>query len=149
MSYIPSRRIPLPRKSQDEDYEEDDDKPASGRGSDDDDDVDDDDEDTIDLDTAEDEEEDEDDDDEDDEDDDDDAESVDQIERRRLFQAEAEEILEHLTLDDVKEVLVENDLDGGLAAKLKRFLTEVIREGEVDNMDDAWEEAMDRLEEEV
>ena len=38
-------------------------------------------------------------------------------------------------------------MEVGLAAKLKKFLTEVIREGEVDNMDDAWEEAMDRLEE--
>ncbi len=145
----------MPRKSRHEDNDEmneDDDVRAGGsrNNDDDDDDVDDDDdEDTIDLDTAEDEEEDDDDVDDDEDDDDDDADSVDDIERRRLFQVEAEEILEHLTLDDVREVLSENEMDVNLAAKLKKFLTEVVREGEVDNMDDAWEEAMERLEEEV
>lgn len=140
----------MPRKSrheEDNDMNEDDDVKAGSSRDDDDDDMEDDDEDTIDLDTAEDEEED-DDDIDDDEDDEDDADSVDDIERRRLFQAEAEEILEHLTLDDVREVLSENEMDIALAAKLKKYLAEVVREGEVDNMDDAWEEAMERLEEE-
>ena len=137
----------MPRKSRhEEDDELEDDKPASGR-KDDDDDLDDDDEDTIDLDTAEEEEEDEDDD--DDEEDDEEAKvvSVDDLERRKVFQSEAEEILEHLTIDDLKEVLSENEQEASLANKLRKFLVEVIHEGEVDNMDDAWEEALDRLEE--
>jgi hypothetical protein len=138
----------LPRKSRQEDDEklEDDDAPGS-RKNDDDDDLDDDDEDTIDLDTAEEEEED-----EDEEEDEEDEEkkavvSVDDLERRKVFQSEAEEILEHLTLDDIKEVLSENEQETSLAPKLRKFLVEVIHEGEVDNMDDAWEEALDRLEE--
>ncbi|HET9870530.1 MAG TPA: hypothetical protein VFR02_08555 [bacterium] len=102
----------------------------------------DDEDDTIDLDSAEEEEED-DDDDEDDEEDD----SVESIEARRLFQSEAEEILEHLTLDDVTEVLRENDLEVGDAPKLRRFLQEVVAEGEVTTMEEAWEEALTRLEE--
>jgi hypothetical protein len=137
----------LPRKSRDEDEEIEDDKPASGRKDDDDDLDDDDDEDTIDLDTAEEEEEDEDDD--DDEEDDEEAKvvSVDDLERRKVFQSEAEEILEHLTLEDIKEVLSENEQETSLAPKLRKFLVEVIHQGEVDNMDDAWEEALERLEE--
>jgi hypothetical protein len=139
----------LPRKSRHEDDEtlEDDDAPGSRKGGDDDDDADDDDEDTIDLDTAEEEEED-DDEEEDDEDDEEKAVvSVDDLERRKVFQSEAEEILEHLTLDDIKEVLSENEQETSLAPKLRKFLVEVIHEGEVENMDDAWEEALDRLEE--
>jgi hypothetical protein len=137
----------LPRKSRHEDDEtlEDDDAPGSRKSDDDDDDdLDDDDEDTIDLDTAEEEEED-----DDDEEDDEEKEvvSVDDLERRKLFQTEAEEILEHLTLDDIKEVLSENEQETSLAPKLRKFLVEVIHEGEVENMDDAWEEALDRLEE--
>jgi hypothetical protein len=131
----------LPRKSRQEDDEklEDDDAPGS-RKNDDDDDLDDDDEDTIDLDTAEEE--------EDEEDEEKKAVvSVDDLERRKVFQSEAEEILEHLTLDDIKEVLSENEQETSLAPKLRKFLVEVIHEGEVDNMDDAWEEALDRLEE--
>jgi hypothetical protein len=137
----------LPRKSRHEDEELEDDKPASGRKDDDDDLDDDDDEDTIDLDTAEEEEEDEDDD--DDEEDDEEAKvvSVDDLERRKVFQSEAEEILEHLTLEDIKEVLSENEQETSLAPKLRKFLVEVIHQGEVDNMDDAWEEALERLEE--
>jgi hypothetical protein len=136
----------LPRKSRDEDEEIEDDKPASGRKDDDDDSDDDDDEDTIDLDTAEEEEED---DDDDDEEDDEEAKvvSVDDLERRKVFQSEAEEILEHLTLEDIKEVLSENEQETSLAPKLRKFLVEVIHQGEVDNMDDAWEEALERLEE--
>jgi hypothetical protein len=137
----------LPRKSRHEDEELEDDKPASGRKDDDDDLDDDDDEDTIDLDTAE--EEEEDDDDDDDEEDDEEAKvvSVDDLERRKVFQSEAEEILEHLTLEDIKEVLSENEQETSLAPKLRKFLIEVIHQGEVDNMDDAWEEALERLEE--
>jgi len=135
----------LPRKSRHEDEELEDDKPASSRKEEDDDE--DDDEDTIDLDTAE--EEEEDDDDEDDEDDEEEAKvvSVDDLERRKVFQSEAEEILEHLTMDDIKEVLSENEQETSLAPKLRKFLVEVIHQGEVDNMDDAWEEALERLEE--
>jgi hypothetical protein len=138
----------LPRKSRHEDderLEDDDDAPTSRKSDDDDDDLDDDDEDTIDLDTAEEEEEDDDDDEEDDEEKE--VVSVDDLERRKLFQTEAEEILEHLTLDDIKEVLSENEQETSLAPKLRKFLVEVIHEGEVENMDDAWEEALDRLEE--
>lgn len=136
----------MPRKSRHEDDEMEDDQPASDRKDDDDLD-DDDDEDTIDLDTAEEEEEDEDED--DDEEDDEEAKvvSVDDLERRKVFQSEAEEILEHLTIEDLKEVLSENEQETSLAPKLRKFLVEVIHEGEVDNMDDAWEEALDRLEE--
>ena len=135
----------MPRKSRHEDEELEDDKPASGRKEEDDE-EDDDDEDTIDLDTAEEEEED---DDDDDEDDDEEAKvvSVDDLERRKVFQSEAEEILEHLTMDDIKEVLSENEQETSLAPKLRKFLVEVIHQGEVDNMDDAWEEALERLEE--
>ena len=139
----------MARKSRHEDDEklEDDDAPGSRKADDNDDDLDDDDEDTIDLDTAE--EEEEDDDDEDDDEDEEKAEvvSVDDLERRKVFQSEAEEILEHLTIDDIKEVLSENEQETSLAPKLRKFLVEVIHEGEVDNMDDAWEEALERLEE--
>ena len=96
-----------------------------------------------------DEEEEEDEDDDDDEEDDEEAKvvSVDDLERRKVFQSEAEEILEHLTLEDIKEVLSENEQETSLAPKLRKFLVEVIHQGEVDNMDDAWEEALERLEE--
>lgn len=138
----------MARKSRHEDDETiEDDAPTGGRKSDDDDEEDDDEEDTIDLDTAEEEEEDEDDDEEDEDDEEKTAVSVDDLERRKVFQSEAEEILEHLTLDDIKEVLSENEQETSLAPKLRKFLVEVIHEGEVDNMDDAWEEALDRLEE--
>jgi len=136
----------LPRKSRHEEDELEDDKPASGRKEEDDD-GDDDDEDTIDLDTAEEEEEDDDDDDEDDDEEEAKVVSVDDLERRKVFQSEAEEILEHLTMDDIKEVLSENEQETSLAPKLRKFLVEVIHQGEVDNMDDAWEEALERLEE--
>ena len=125
----------------------DDDEREKAVDEDEDEDDDDDDEDTIALDEAEEEEEDDDDVDDDDDDDEDAAESVEDIERKRLFQIEAEEILENLTLDDVKEVLKENELEVGLASRLKKLLVEVINEGDVDNMDDAWDEAVERLEE--
>lgn len=99
---------------------------------------------TIALEQAEEEEEEEEEDDEDDEAVDD---SVEAVERRRLFQHEAEEFLENLTLDDVREVLRENDMAESQAPKLKKFLIDVINEGEMDNLDDAWDEALDRLEE--
>jgi hypothetical protein len=141
----------LPRKPRNEDSEDmrDDDeiteRKSEDKEDDDDDDLDDDD-DTIDLDSAEDEEDD--DDDEDDDEDDEEAreESVETIERRRLFQAQAEDVLETLTMDDVKEVLKENELDVKLAPKLKKILVEVVNEGEVTTMDEAWEEAVERLE---
>ena len=133
----------MPRKRHEDemDEEEMDDKPVKS-----DEDEDEDDEDTIDLDSAEDEEDDDDDvDDDDDEDEDDDT--VENLERKRLFQAQAEEVLETLTMEDVKEVLKENDMDVSLAPKLKKALLEVVNEGEVATMDEAWEEAVDRLEE--
>ena len=139
----------MARKSNhDEDeFEEEDDLDAAeedDEDEDDDDDLDDDEDDTIDLDSAEQEEKD----DEDDEDeDDDDNRSVEKIEARRLFQGEAEEILEHITLEDVAEVLRENDMDVEDAPKLRRFLQEVVAEGEVVSMEEAWEEALTRLEE--
>src|SRR5258708_5323609 len=109
--------------------DEDVEKVEADEEDDDDDDLDDDDEDTIDLDKAE---EEEDDDDVDDDDDDDEKakDSVEEIERKRLFQAQAEEVLETLTMDDVKEVLKENEMDVNLAPKLKKALLEVVNEGE-------------------
>ena len=130
----------------DDDMEEmDDDAPAAGGQRDDDDDSDD--EDTIDLDSAEEEEEDDDDVDDEDEDDDVAAKTVEEIEARRLFQVEAEEIMEHLTLDDVKEVLQENDMDVSDAPKLKKILQDVVAHADVSTMEEAWEEALIRLEE--
>lgn len=134
------------RHEDDDEMKEEDDR--AGTNPTDDEDEDDDGEDTIGLDEAEEEEED----DEDDEDDEEEGEekaglSVEELERKRLFQGEAEEILESLTLDEVKEVLVENDLSTSLAARLKKLLVEVIGEGEVTSMDDAWDEALERLEE--
>ena len=134
----------MPRKRHDEDEMDDemDDKPSKAEK----DDEDDDDEDTIDLDSAEEEEDDDDVDDDDDEDEDDDD-SVETLERKRLFQAQAEEVLENLTMDDVKEVLRENEMDLSLAPKLKKALLEVVKECEVATMDEAWIEAVERLEE--
>jgi hypothetical protein len=105
-----------------------------------------DDDDTIDLDKAEKEEKD------DDDDDDEDEEeglkkSVEEIERQRLFQHEAEDVLENLTMDDVREILKEAELEESLAPRLKKLLVEVINEGDVVTMDEAWEEALERLEE--
>jgi hypothetical protein len=139
----------LPRKPADDDDEEfvDDEETDDEEAEEEDEDEDsDEDEDTIDLDQAE---EEEDDDDLDDDDDEDEAagESADDLERRRLFREEAEEILENLTMDDVKEVLKENDQDASLAPRLKKLLVEVIEEGEMTSMDDAWDEALERLEE--
>ncbi|HVM33354.1 MAG TPA: hypothetical protein VMU88_09495 [bacterium] len=136
----------MARKSNhDEDELEDDDDDLDAEDGDDDDFDDEDDEDTIDLDSAEKEEKDDEDDDEDD--DEEDGRSVEKIEARRLFQGEAEEILEHITLEDVAEVLRENEMDVEDAPKLKRFLHEVVAEGEVVSMEEAWEEALTRLEE--
>jgi hypothetical protein len=133
----------LARKSNhdEDDVEDVDDDVAADKE---DDDVDDD-EDTIDLDSAEKEEEDDDDEDEDEEEEN--KVSVEKLEARRLFQGEAEEILEHITLEDVTEVLRENDMDVEDAVKLKRFLHEVVAEGEVTSMEEAWEEALTRVEE--
>ena len=132
------------RNHDEDDVEEmDDDAPAAGGGDDDDSD----DEDTIDLDSAEEEEEDDDDVDDEDEDDDAAAKTVEEIEARRLFQVEAEEIMEHLTLDDVKEVLQENDMDVSDAPKLKKILQDVVAHADVSTMEEAWEEALIRLEE--
>ncbi len=135
----------MPRKRNEDEMDDDevDDKPV--KSDEDDDDEDDDDDDTIDLDSAE--EEEDDDDDVDDDDDDEKDDSVETLERKRLFQAQAEEVLETLTMEDVKEVLKENDMDVSLAPKLKKALLEVVNESEVATMDEAWEEAVDRLEE--
>lgn len=136
------------KRGHEEDDEMMDDDEMDDKEADDEDDEDDDDEDddTIGLDEAE--EEEDDDDDDDDEDDEDSAkDSVENTERRRLFQTESEDLLENLTMDDVREILKENDLDEALAPRLKKLLAEVISEGEVDNLDDAWDEALERLEE--
>jgi hypothetical protein len=133
----------LPRKSRNEEEDEmkeDDDREKDVADDEDDDD----DEDTIGLDEAEEEEEDDDDDDEDEEEK---GASADDLERRRLFQGEAEEVLENLTLEEVKEVLAENELDLGLASKLKKILGQVVAEGKLASMDDAWDEALERLQE--
>ncbi len=138
----------MPRKrNEDEMDDEDVEKVEADEEDDDDDDLDDDDEDTIDLDKAEEEEDDDDDVDDDDDEDEDAKDSVEEIERKRLFQAQAEEVLETLTMDDVKEVLKENEMDVNLASKLKKALLEVVNEGDVATMDEAWEEAIERLEE--
>ncbi len=139
----------MPRKrghEEDEDIQDDDE--MEGDEADDEDDEDsEDDEDTIDLDKAEEEEDDDDDVDDDEDEEEDTVKSVEQIERQRLFQTEAEDILESLTMDDVREVLKENDLEASLAPRLKKLLVEVINEGEVVSMDEAWEEAIERLDE--
>ena len=143
----------MPRKShrekEDKKWEDDENEMEEGAAEEEDDDEEDegDDEDTIDLDEAEAEEEDEDDSDED-EDDEIMGQSVEDVEKKRLFQNEAEDALEHLTLDDMREVLTENDMDTALAPKLKKLLAEVVSEGEAVSMDEAWEEALARLEEE-
>ena len=134
------------RHEEDDDMKEDDEMEDRAPAEDEDDDEDDDDDDTIGLDEAEEEEEDEDDDEEDD-DEEITGKSTEELERKRLFQGEAEEILENLTLEDVKEVLQENELSPTLAPKLKKLLVEVIGEGEVTSLDDAWDEALERLEE--
>ena len=64
-----------------------------------------------------------------------------------MFQHEAEDFLESLTLDDVKEVLKENDLDVNMAHRLRKLLVEVINEGDVVSLDEVWKEALERLEE--
>ena len=131
-----------------EEIKDDDEMEDEETDDEDEDDLDDDDEDTIDLDKAEEEEEDDDDVDDDDDDEEKSAgKSVEEIERRRLFQTEAEDLLENMTLDDVREVLKENEMEEALAAKLKKMLVEVVNEGEMTSMDDAWEEALERLEE--
>jgi hypothetical protein len=140
--------MPLARKRGHEEDEEikDDDEMDDEKTVEDDDEDDEDDEDIIDLDKAEEEEDDDDVDDDDDEDEEKDK-SVEQVERQKLFQAEAEDVLESLTMDDVREVLKENDMEVTLASKLKKLLVEVINEGEVVSMDEAWDEAIERLEE--
>ncbi len=95
----------------------------------------DDEEETIGLDDAEDEEEDED----EDEDEKEEGADTSDKDRKKLFQAEAEDFLENLTLDEVKEVLEENEMDEALAPRLKKLLIEVINEGDVDDLDDAWD----------
>jgi hypothetical protein len=134
------------KRHHEEDDEIMDDDELEGKEDDDEDEEDDeeDDEDTIDLDQAE---EEEDDDDLEDEDEKGLGRSVDDIERRRIFQNEAEEVLEGLTLEDIREVLKENDQDESLAPRLKRILAEVVNEGEASSMEEVWEEALGRLEE--
>jgi hypothetical protein len=145
-----TRRLTVPRKRRHEDDKElrDDDEMSEKdvEKEKDDEEDEEDDEETIGLDKAEEE--------EDDDDDDDDEgekgfveETVEDIERRRLFQTEAEDILENLTQADYVEVLKENEMDAKLAPKLKKVLAEVIREGEMDDMEEAWDEAIERLEE--
>ena len=138
----------MPRKSRhEEDEDMEDDEPAKGRAPKDDDDDEDDDDDAISLYEAEEEEDDDDDDEDDDEEDEEKAVvSVEEMERRKVFQSEAEEIMEHLTLDDIKEVLEENELETSLATKLRKCLVQVINEGEAVSMDEVWEEALERLE---
>jgi hypothetical protein len=140
----------MPRKQRtDDDGEvmEDDDEQVTG-GSKSKEDDDDQDVDTLGLDEAEEEEEDEDEDEEDDEEEFV-KDTVATLETRRVFQHEAEEILDNLTLEDVQEVLKDNEIEISHAGRLKRILTKVIEEGEMDNWEEAWEEAIDRLEEEL
>ncbi len=100
-------------------------------------------EDTVSLEDAEEEEDDDDDEDEDEET----TDAATDKDRKKLFQSEAEDFLENLTLEEIKEVLEENELDLSLAPRLKKLLKEVIDEGTVDDLDDAWDEALERLEE--
>jgi len=136
--------VPRKHRADDDDNMEDDDDQVVGAAKEDDDD----DEDTLGLDEAEEEESE---DEESDEDDDDEfvKDSVATLESRRLFQHEAEEILENLTLEDVQEVLKDNEIDVKHAARLKRLLGQVVDEGELDKWEDAWEEAIGRLQEEI
>jgi hypothetical protein len=75
--------------------------------------------------------------------------SVEDLEKKRLFMNEAEEALDNLTLDDIREVLKDNDMDPKMAPRLKKLLLEVVEDGEVTSMEEAWEEALDRLDEEI
>ena len=70
------------------------------------------------------------------------------LEKKRLFLNEAEEAMESLSLDDIREVLKDNEMDPKLAPRLKKLLVEVVEEGKVFSMEEAWEEALDRLDEE-
>jgi len=140
----------MPRKQRTDDdgemMEDDDDRVVGGSKSKNDDD--DQEVETLGLDEAEEEEEKEDDDEEDDEEEFV-KDTVATLETRRVFQHEAEEILDNLTLEDVQEVLRENEIEISHAGRLKRILAKVIEEGEMDNWEEAWEEAVDRLEEEL
>lgn len=75
-------------------------------------------------------------------------ESVEDLEKKRLFLSEAEEALESLTLDEIREVLKDNEMDPKLASRLKKLLSEVVEEGEVTSMEDAWGAAIEKLDEE-
>jgi hypothetical protein len=75
--------------------------------------------------------------------------TVEDLEKKRLFMSEAEEAMENLTLDDIREVLKDNDMDPKMAPRLKKLLSEVIEEGEVTSMEEAWEDALDCLDEEI
>jgi len=122
---------------------EDDEPKVRGKAKDDDED---DDEDSVGLDEVE---EDTDDEDEAADSEEDIGKSVEDLEKKRLFMSEAEEAMENLTLDDIREVLKDNDMDPKMASRLKKLLSEVIEEGEVASMEEAWEEALDRLDEEL
>jgi len=104
-------------------------------------------EDTVDLDEVK--------EDEDDEDDEEDEakghveKSVEDLEKKRLFLNEAEEAMDNLTLEDIREVLKDNDMDPKMAPRLKKLLADVIDEGDVTSMEEAWEEALGVLDEEI
>jgi hypothetical protein len=138
---VPRKR----RHEEDKELRDDDEMSEKDVEKEDDEDEEDEEDDTVGLDKAEEE--------EDDDDDDDEGEkgfveeTVEDIERRRLFQTEAEDVLESLTQADYVEVLKENEMDSKLALRLKKILAEVIREGEMDDMEEAWDEAIERLEE--
>lgn len=87
--------------------------------------------------------------DEDEDEDEDLEESVEELEQRRIFETEAEEILEHLTLNDYKEKLEEEEISSKYAGQLKRLLKQVIQDGAVLSMEDAWDEALERLQDEI
>lgn len=82
-------------------------------------------------------------------DDEDPTESVEDLEKKRLFMIEAEEAMENLTLDDIREILKDNEMDPKLATRLKKLLSEVVEEGDVATMEEAWAEALDRIDEEI
>jgi hypothetical protein len=75
--------------------------------------------------------------------------TVEDLARRRIFQTEAEETLESITLEEVKDVLKERGMEMSLASRLKKFLSEVIGDGEMESWEEAWQEAINRLEEEI
>lgn len=78
-----------------------------------------------------------------------DEEEIEEMDACRIFQEEAQEILEHLTMDEVREVLKERGFDPEHGPRLRQLLREVIDQGEVSSWEEAWDAALEALEDEI